>query len=100
MTKKLYFPVVVLLIGLLAGGCVVKSDDDPCEGVTCDGHGTCLDVGGEAECVKYVAGRSWGSGVRDRGLGSYVVASAQGARMPGGAFVLRTLPALGLGARG
>ncbi len=51
MTKKLYFPVVVLLIGLLAGGCVVKSDDDPCEGVTCDGHGTCLDVGGEAECT-------------------------------------------------
>jgi hypothetical protein len=44
-------PLGLLLAGLLASGCIISSGDgDPCEGITCDGHGTCLEVGGEAEC--------------------------------------------------
>ncbi len=43
----------LLLIGILTGlalsGCVVK-EDDPCDGITCDGHGTCTEYEGEAIC--------------------------------------------------
>ena len=38
-----------LALVLLAGGCKAGSDD-PCAGITCSGHGSCVVVDGEAVC--------------------------------------------------
>lgn len=39
------------IFGLLSSGCIISSGGSPCEGITCDGFGTCLEVGGDAECT-------------------------------------------------
>jgi hypothetical protein len=48
LKKSLYLLLIGLLAGLVASGCVIK--DDPCDGITCDGHGTCTEFEGEAIC--------------------------------------------------
>lgn len=42
LKKSLHLLLVGLLAGLALSGCVI-SEDDPCEGIDCDGHGTCDD---------------------------------------------------------
>ena len=50
LKKSLYLLLIGVLAGLVASGCVIK-DDDPCDGVTCDGHGTCEeDFNGDPIC--------------------------------------------------
>jgi hypothetical protein len=48
LKKSLYLLLIGLLAGLVASGCVIK--DDPCDGVDCDGHGTCTEWEGNAVC--------------------------------------------------
>jgi hypothetical protein len=50
LKKTLLFVSLVAMAGLVAGGCIINSNDEPCDGISCDGNGTCLDVGGDAEC--------------------------------------------------
>ena len=49
LKKSLYLLLIGVLAGLVASGCVIK-DDDPCDGITCDGHGTCTEYEGEPIC--------------------------------------------------
>lgn len=49
LKKSMHLLLVGLLAGLALSGCVI-SEDDPCDGVTCDGHGTCTEWEGEALC--------------------------------------------------
>jgi len=49
LKKSLYLLLIGLVVSLVASGCVIK-DDDPCDGVDCDGHGTCTEWEGEALC--------------------------------------------------
>jgi hypothetical protein len=49
LKKSLYLLLIGVLAGLVASGCVIK-DDDPCDGVSCDGHGVCTEWEGEALC--------------------------------------------------
>ncbi len=49
LKKSLHLVLVAMLAGLALSGCVV-SEDDPCDGVTCDGHGVCVEWEGEALC--------------------------------------------------
>jgi hypothetical protein len=49
LRNTLHLLLVGLLAGLVISGCVVK--DDPCDGVTCDGHGDCTEYQGEALCA-------------------------------------------------
>jgi hypothetical protein len=48
LKKSLYLLLIGSLFALVASGCVIK--DDPCDGVTCDGHGTCEEWEGLAVC--------------------------------------------------
>jgi hypothetical protein len=48
LKKSLYLLLIGVLAGLVATGCVIK--DDPCDGITCDGHGTCIEYMDEAMC--------------------------------------------------
>ena len=52
MTRKLLLVLSLAALGVfLIPGCIV-STDDPCEGIDCDGHGTCAeDANGDAYCV-------------------------------------------------
>ena len=46
-----FFSIVTFLFIALLTACGGKSgDSDPCEGVNCSGHGTCMVVGGSAAC--------------------------------------------------
>jgi len=49
LKKSLYLLLIGLFLGLVTSGCVIK-DDDPCDGVSCDGHGVCTEWEGEALC--------------------------------------------------
>jgi hypothetical protein len=49
LKKSLHLLMVAMLAGLALSGCVI-SEDDPCDGITCDGHGTCVEYEGEAMC--------------------------------------------------
>lgn len=49
LKKSLYLLMLGMLAGLVVSGCVVK-DDDPCDGVSCDGHGVCVEWEGQALC--------------------------------------------------
>lgn len=44
------FMFVLGVLGLLAAGCAKEAEDDPCEGVTCSGHGTPRVVGDTCQC--------------------------------------------------
>jgi len=44
------FSCVVFVLGLLGGGCIISSGRDACDGVSCDGHGICFELGGDADC--------------------------------------------------
>ena len=48
LKNTLHLLLVGMLAGLVISGCVIK--DDPCDGVTCDGHGTCIEYLDEAMC--------------------------------------------------
>lgn len=53
MTRRILFVLTLgAVAGLLASGCIISSgEDDPCKGITCDGHGTCMeDADGEPYC--------------------------------------------------
>ena len=43
--------IFLLMATVAAAGCSGDGDDDPCADVTCGGHGTCSDQGGEAVCT-------------------------------------------------
>lgn len=49
LKKSLYLLLIGLFLGLVTSGCVIK-DDDPCDGVSCDGHGVCTEWEGQALC--------------------------------------------------
>ncbi len=50
--KKLSAIFLVLGIsGFLLSGCIISSGGSPCDGITCDNFGTCIEVGGDAECT-------------------------------------------------
>lgn len=49
--KKLSSVVFLMgICGLFINGCIISSGGSPCDGITCDGYGTCIEVGGDAKC--------------------------------------------------
>ncbi len=44
------FSCVVFLAGLVGSGCIISSGSDPCDDVTCDGHGLCYEDFGDPVC--------------------------------------------------
>jgi hypothetical protein len=50
LRKNLFVLVVCALAGGLVAGCVIKGSD-ACDLISCDNHGTCIEVGGLADCA-------------------------------------------------